>query len=141
MNSVIRTNCPRDCYDGCGIVVNVKDGGKLQVSGDPDHPISRGSLCAKCGVAYNGVFQDESARLLTPLRRIGPKGAGEFEPISWGEALSTVAARYQPRASRQAGAAAAAAEGDKQERHPPAGGRSVTAFSVETWGRLGLLIW
>lgn len=95
MNSVIRTNCPRDCYDGCGIVVNVKDGGKLQVSGDPDHPISRGSLCAKCGVAYNGVFQDESARLLTPLRRIGPKGAGEFEPISWGEALSTVAARYQ----------------------------------------------
>ena len=49
-----------------------------------------------------------------------------------------VVARCQPRASRQAGVAAAAAEEDKQQRYPPAGGRSVTAFSVETWGRLGL---
>lgn len=89
----IRSNCPRDCYDGCGILVTITPGRQPRVSGDPDHPVSRGSLCAKCGVAYNGVFQDESARLLTPLRRIGPKGSGEFEPITWDEALYEVATR------------------------------------------------
>ena len=93
MNQVIRSNCPRDCYDGCGIVVKLTEGKNPRVSGDPEHPISRGSLCAKCGVAYNGVFQDETSRLLTPLRRVGPKGAGNFEPISWDEAISTVASQ------------------------------------------------
>ena len=90
----VRTNCPRDCYDGCGIVVTLQDGKNPRVSGDPEHPISRGSLCAKCGVAYNGVFQDEKVRLQTPLRRIGPKGSGQFEPITWDEALEEVGSRF-----------------------------------------------
>jgi len=94
VDKVTKSNCPRDCYDGCGIVVTMTDGGRMQVSGDPQHPVSRGSLCAKCGVAYNGVFQDEHQRLTTPLRRTGPKGSGEFEPIAWGEALDEVATRF-----------------------------------------------
>ena len=94
MVETIRTNCPRDCYDGCGIIVTRANGKLPRISGDPNHPISRGALCAKCGVAYNGVFQDESARLLTPLRRTGPKGSGEFEAISWDEALSTIGDRF-----------------------------------------------
>jgi anaerobic selenocysteine-containing dehydrogenase len=92
--TTIRSNCPRDCYDGCGIVVTLADDKKPRVSGDPDHPVARGSLCAKCGVAYNGVFQDESARLTTPLRRVGVKGDGEFEPVSWDEALADIASRF-----------------------------------------------
>ena len=95
MPRTIKTNCPRDCYDGCGIVVELEDGKRPRVSGDPDHPVSRGALCGKCGVAYNGVFQDESVRLKTPLRRTGPKGSGEFEPTSWDEALSEIAARFR----------------------------------------------
>lgn len=95
MNRIIRTSCPRDCYDGCGIVVKFADGRKPVVTGDPDHPVSRGSLCAKCGVAYNGVFQDDTARLLHPLRRVGQKGEGKFEAISWDEALSTIAGRFK----------------------------------------------
>jgi anaerobic selenocysteine-containing dehydrogenase len=46
------------------------------VRGDPEHPVSRGALCRKCALAYNGVFRDSQARLVTPLRRIGPKGEG-----------------------------------------------------------------
>ncbi len=87
----MRTNCPRDCYDNCGIVVSPgKDGGVI-VRGDPDHPINRGSLCVKCTTAYNGAWQDPEQRLSTPLRRMGPKGAGAFEAITWEEALAEIA--------------------------------------------------
>ena len=91
----IKTNCPRDCYDGCGIVVNKVDGKIHQVLGDPDHPVSRGRLCSKCALAYNGVWRDENARLLYPMRRIGTKGKGEFERISWEEAIDTIAAKLK----------------------------------------------
>ena len=90
----IRTTCPRDCYDGCGIKVEVTSANHLRVRGDEQHPVSRGTLCAKCGVAYNGVFQDESARLKTPLRRTGPNGSGKFEPVPWEEALDEIALRF-----------------------------------------------
>ncbi len=61
--------------------------------GDPAHPVNQGSLCAKCATAYNGVWQDPDARLSTPLRRVGPKGHGAFEPISWELALGEIAER------------------------------------------------
>lgn len=92
--TTIKSNCPRDCYDGCGILVHLEEGKNPRVVGDPDHPISRGHLCGKCGVSYNGVWQDESQRLTTPLRRVGAKGQGEFEAISWNDALAEIASRY-----------------------------------------------
>ena len=91
----MRTNCPRDCYDNCGIILQPASDGRLLVRGDPEHPVNRGTLCAKCTAAYNGVWQDPSARLTTPLQRIGPKGDGVFEPISWSEALERIAHRLQ----------------------------------------------
>lgn len=92
---IIRTTCPRDCYDGCGIAVTVRDGVISLVTGNPDHPSNRGPLCGKCSAAYNGAWRDEDARLLTPLRRVGPKGSGQFTSISWDEALSEIAGRLQ----------------------------------------------
>ena len=90
----VRTTCPRDCYDACGIVV-IKRGGEItKVLGDPEHPVSRGALCGKCALAYNGVFRDPAARLTTPLRRSGPKGSGQFEPISWDSAIGEIAERF-----------------------------------------------
>jgi anaerobic selenocysteine-containing dehydrogenase len=90
---IIRTTCPRDCYDACGIVV-VKRGGEItKVLGDPEHPVARGALCGKCAIAYNGVWRDKTARLASPLRRIGKKGEGRFAPASWDEALGDIAAR------------------------------------------------
>ena len=89
----IRTNCPRDCYDGCGIIVERRGAGPHRVLGDPNHPVSRGKLCSKCAIAYNGVWQDPNARLSRPLRRTGRKGSAQFEPIPWDEALAEVAQR------------------------------------------------
>lgn len=94
MPELIKSNCPRDCYDGCGVLVHLEDGKQPRVTGDPDHPVSRGTLCGKCGISYNGVWQDANARLLTPLRRTGPKGSGQFEPISWDNALATIAQKF-----------------------------------------------
>ena len=74
--TAIRTTCPRDCYDACGIVVKISTDGAVNVVGDPEHNISRGALCGKCSIGYNGVWRDPSMRLTRPLKRVGPKGMG-----------------------------------------------------------------
>ncbi len=91
MKKTIRTNCPRDCYDGCGILVEMREDAAPRILGDPDHPVSRGRLCSKCAIAYNGVWQDRNARLNYPLRRVGKKGEANFERISWDDAFVEIA--------------------------------------------------
>ncbi|HEY8017098.1 MAG TPA: molybdopterin-dependent oxidoreductase [Dongiaceae bacterium] len=93
--TIIRTTCPRDCYDSCGIAVIKRRGVITKVMGDPDHAIARGALCGKCALAYNGVWRDATQRLHHPLKRIGPKGEGHFAAVSWDEALGEIAARLQ----------------------------------------------
>lgn len=92
---IVKTTCPRDCYDGCGIAVIRRDGRISKVVGDPDHPTSRGALCGKCALAYNGVFLDPAARLTQPLVRSGPKGGGQFRPVPWDEAIGRVTDRFK----------------------------------------------
>src|SRR4029079_1453507 len=87
----VKTTCPRDCYDACGITVTKKDGAIANVLGDRDHRVSRGALCGKCAIAYNGAWRDEALRLSRPLKRIGAKGRSEFAAVSWEEALREIA--------------------------------------------------
>jgi len=101
---IVKTTCPRDCYDACGIHVVKQDGIILRVMGDPTHPYNRGTLCGKCTLAYNGAWRDPEARLLHPLKRVGPKGAGEFEQISWDEAMNTIASRLTTILAESGGA-------------------------------------
>lgn len=90
----VRTTCPRDCYDSCGIVAELDETGALRrVVGDPDHHMSQGRLCRKCALAYNGVWRDPNMRLTTPLKRAGAKGSGQFTAATWDEALCDIAAR------------------------------------------------
>lgn len=91
--STIRTTCPRDCYDACGVLVKRALDGAVNVVGDPDHNVSRGALCGKCSIGYNGVWRDPAARLTRPLRRTGPKGTGSFAAVSWDEAISDIGRR------------------------------------------------
>ena len=92
---VVKTTCARDCYDACGIAVYREDGIITKVLGDPDHAVSRGKLCGKCAIAYNGAWRDAALRLTRPLRRAGAKGAGSFVAISWDEALGEIAKRFR----------------------------------------------
>ncbi len=82
------------CACRCGINVHVRDGLVRYIEGNKKHPVNKGVLCAK-GSA--GIMQHYSpARLMTPLKRVGPRGSGEFEPISWDEALRTAASWLRP---------------------------------------------
>ena len=83
--------CPLDCPDGCSWVVTVEDGVATNLRGNRDHPYTAGALCAK----VNGYLEHTRAadRLLYPLRRVGAKGEGRFERISWDEALAEIAER------------------------------------------------
>ncbi len=90
---IVKTTCPRDCYDSCGIAVVKRDGRITKILGDPDHFVSRGALCGKCALAYNGVYLDPKARPTQPLKRIGAKGEGRFEPVPWDQATEEIAVR------------------------------------------------
>ena len=103
--ATIRTTCPRDCYDACGVLVKTSTDGTINVVGDPEHDVSRGALCGKCSIGYNGVWRDPSVRLTQPLQRVGPKGAGRFEPVSWNDALGDIANRLNTIRTRDGGSA------------------------------------
>ncbi len=85
-DEVRKTTCYM-CACRCGINVHMKDGKVAYIEGNRDHPVNKGVLCAK-GSA--GIMQvNAPSRLRKPLRRVGPRGSGEFREIEWDEALST----------------------------------------------------
>jgi anaerobic selenocysteine-containing dehydrogenase len=88
-----RSVCPFDCPDTCGLLVQVQDGKAIAVQGDPEHPYTRGALCPKM-LHYERTVHSPQ-RLTTPLKRSGAKGSGEFTPISWEEAVATIAGRWR----------------------------------------------
>ncbi len=86
----IRGACPHDCPDTCALITTVEDGRAVAIAGDPDHPITDGFLCGKVSNYLERVYAGD--RLLRPLIRTGPKGAGEFREASWEEAVDVAAA-------------------------------------------------
>jgi anaerobic selenocysteine-containing dehydrogenase len=117
MKQVVHAACPHDCPDACGVLITVQDGRATKIQGDPEHPVTRGFLCAKVAKYLDRVYSPD--RVLYPLRRIGPKGpeAGQqsfaphgqpgaavptqtdrtqtWERISWDQALDEIASRLR----------------------------------------------
>ncbi|MFY8105131.1 MAG: molybdopterin-containing oxidoreductase family protein [Ramlibacter sp.] len=94
----MRGACPHDCPDTCALLTTVKDGVATEVRGNPDHPMTAGVLCTKVARYAERTYHPE--RVLTPLRRTGPKGSGRFEPVGWDEALEDIAGRLSAIATR-----------------------------------------
>jgi anaerobic selenocysteine-containing dehydrogenase len=89
----VKCVCPHDCPDTCGLVVGVDDSGRaVELRGDRDHPFTKGFLCQKVSNYLERVYHPE--RVLYPQRRIGKKGEGRFQRISWDEAIREIAARF-----------------------------------------------
>ena len=89
--AVVRAACPHDCPDTCALLVSVDEGRAVAVHGDPAHPPTHGALCTKVSRYTERTYHPE--RVLTPLKRVGPKGSGRFAPVSWDEALDAIADR------------------------------------------------
>ncbi len=94
----IRGACPHDCPDTCALVTTVENGVATEVRGNPAHPLTAGVLCTKVSRYTERTYHPERVR--TPMRRVGPKGAGRFEPVGWDEALADIAQRLSAIAAR-----------------------------------------
>jgi anaerobic selenocysteine-containing dehydrogenase len=104
---VVHAACPHDCPDACGVLITVEDGRATKIQGDPQHPVTRGFLCAKVAKYLDRVYSPD--RVLYPMRRVAAKGiaagvanAGEgagatqaWQRISWDEALNEIASRFR----------------------------------------------
>ncbi len=95
---VVRGACPHDCPDTCALLTTVVDGVAVSVKGDPEHPPTHGTLCAKVARYPERTYHAE--RLLHPLKRVGKKGEGKFARVSWDEALGDIAAKLKAIAAR-----------------------------------------
>ncbi|MDP1740223.1 molybdopterin-dependent oxidoreductase [Polaromonas sp.] len=97
-SATVRGACPHDCPDTCALLTTVEDGVAVKVQGNPDHAQTGGVLCTKVSRYTERSYHPE--RILQPLRRVGPKGSGQFEPVSWDSALNEIARRLQAIAAR-----------------------------------------
>ena len=96
MKQVVHAACPHDCPDACGTLITVEDGKATRIQGDPKHPVTQGFLCAKVAKYLDRVYSPD--RVLYPMRRAGPKGAGgpdAFQRIPWDEALYEIVAKLK----------------------------------------------
>jgi len=89
--TVVRGACPLDCPDTCATLITVEDGKATRIQGDKAHPFTQGFLCTKVNRYLERSYHKD--RVLTPLKRVGPKGTGEFAEASWDEALTAIAQR------------------------------------------------
>src|SRR5437868_871742 len=89
----VRGACPHDCPDTCALVTTVENGVAVKLQGNPAHPHTAGVLCTK--VSRYIERNDHAGRLVQPMRRCGPKGSGQFEPVSWDAALDDIAAHLR----------------------------------------------
>ena len=94
----VRAACPHDCPDTCALIITVVDGVATEVKGDPDHPTTAGVLCTKVSRYAERTYHSD--RLLYPMRRVGKKGEGKFERISWDQAIDEIAIRLGSIAAR-----------------------------------------
>jgi anaerobic selenocysteine-containing dehydrogenase len=90
---VARVTCTHDCPDACAMLVTVRNGRAVDVSPNPAHPVTGRHLCVKVDRYLERVYHPD--RLLTPLRRSGPKGSGTFERMAWDDALDVVVSRWR----------------------------------------------
>ncbi|MDR0139964.1 molybdopterin oxidoreductase family protein [Metabacillus idriensis] len=92
-DGVFPSVCSLDCPDQCGLHVHKKNGKIMKVEGDPDHPVTKGSICNKVRNMAERIYDEK--RLQYPLKRTGKKGSKQFERISWNEALSIITSKWK----------------------------------------------
>lgn len=92
-NGIFPSVCSLDCPDQCGLLIHKKDGKIVKIEGNPNHPVTKGNICNKVRNMTERIYDEK--RLKYPMKRIGSKGEGKFERISWNEAIETITANWK----------------------------------------------
>ncbi|MFS0775244.1 molybdopterin oxidoreductase family protein [Neobacillus sp. 3P2-tot-E-2] len=92
-HGVFKSVCSLDCPDQCGLLLHKVDGRVVKVEGDPEHPVTKGNICNKVRNMAERLYDEN--RLKYPMKRIGAKGEGKFERISWDEAIATITSKWK----------------------------------------------
>ncbi|MGB9700002.1 MAG: molybdopterin-containing oxidoreductase family protein [Thermodesulfobacteriota bacterium] len=92
---IIKTFCARMDHGGCGLLAHIQDGKIIKIEGDPECPLNRGAICAKGRAQIERLYHPD--RLRYPLQRIGARGEGRWQRISWAEALTTIAEKIKEK--------------------------------------------
>lgn len=79
------------CHGGCGVLAHIEDGKLVKIEGDPSHPWNQGRLCARCLAMTQYAYHPD--RLARPLKRVGERGEGKWQEISWPEAFDLIEER------------------------------------------------
>ncbi len=132
-----RTTCPLDCPDACSLIASIDDASNtlLRIEGDPSHPITQGFACVK---TYRYPERNHHPlRPLYPLRRVGKKGEGRFERVSWEAALDDIAGRLKETLEKHGAEALlpyhyAGTMGLMQYEHPLTFFRALGASALDT---------
>ena len=93
MRETLHSVCPHDCPSQCALSVTVESGRVIEVAGDPEHPFTRGVVCGKVHDYAERLYAP--TRVLTPLKRVGAKGEGRFEAVSWDTAIEEIAHQWR----------------------------------------------
>lgn len=83
-----KNTCPRNCHDTCSIKTQVIDGKVIRIKGDDTNPYTGGNVCVKMNHYVNYLYNQD--RLMYPMKRVGKKGEGKFERITWDEAYEAI---------------------------------------------------
>ncbi len=93
MHSIQKSVCPYDCPAACGLLVEAENNKVSKVKGDPEHPMHHGLICQKMQHHERAVNSPD--RITVPLKRVGKKGEGKFEPVTWEQALTEITDRWK----------------------------------------------
>ena len=91
--TIRKMSCPYDCPSTCGLLAEIENGRIVKVKNDKTHPVSKNGICRKMQHYEQDIYSMD--RLMKPMRRVGKKGEGEFEPISWNEAVREITDHFK----------------------------------------------
>ena len=91
--TIRKMSCPYDCPSTCGLLAEIENGRIVKVKNDKTHPVSKNGICRKMQHYEQDIYSMD--RLMKPMRRVGKKGEGKFEPISWNEAVRKITDHFK----------------------------------------------
>lgn len=114
MEQVRRSYCGL-CHPRCGLILEIKDGRVVKVKGDKEHPITRGMTCPRSRLMIDHLYHPE--RINRPLKRRGDRGSGQWEQVSWDQALDEVSERLGELREKYGAETLAFTHGTKRTYH------------------------